>query len=278
MSSRSPGFRGVSVVVMLSACAVGLAAAQLNPETISAWTAYVTATESRIARELASRRGFLAVDFVRNAAVERRDVLAGGVIVEKMETADAEGRKIDVPSALVHHWRGAVFIPNATVAEIVSQLESGITPRQEDVLQSSVLERGPGRLKIYLKLQRKKFVTVVYNTEHTVLFARHDGARASSSSTATKIAELANPNTADERELSMDDDRGFLWRLNAYWRYEEVAGGVIAECESISLSREVPSVVRYLVSPLVESTAKESMVRTLRTLRTHFAKAERPSY
>jgi len=34
------------------------------------------------------------------------------------------------------------------------------------------------------------------------------------------------------------DDRGFLWRLNAYWRYEQVAGGVIAECESITLSRD----------------------------------------
>jgi hypothetical protein len=278
MSSRSPGFRAASAVAMFSACTAGLAAAQLNPETVSAWTAYVTATENRIARELGSPRGFLALDFGRNAAAERRDVVGGGVIVEKMESVDGEGRKIDVPLALVHHWRGEVLIPNATVAEIVSQLEAGITPRQEDVLQSKVLERGPGRLKVYLKLQRKKFVTVVYNTEHLVSFARHGSTRASSSSTATKIAELANPNTPDERELSMDDDRGFLWRLNAYWRYEEVAGGVIAECESISLSREVPSVVRYLVSPLVESTARESMVRTLRTLRAHFAKAEGPSH
>jgi hypothetical protein len=82
---------------------------------------------------------------------------------------------------------------------------------------------------------------------------------------------VSDPDTPDERELPPGEDRGFLWRLNAYWRYEEVAGGVIAECESISLSREVPSFLRYLISPLVESTARESMERTLVTLRARFA-------
>jgi len=83
---------------------------------------------------------------------------------------------------------------------------------------------------------------------------------------------VSDPDLPGERELPPGDDRGFLWRLNAYWRYEEVAGGVIAECESISLSRDVPSVLRYLVTPLVESTSRESMQRTLATLRSRFAK------
>jgi len=262
------------VIVMLCLCAAGVDAAQLYPETAVAWSAYVSATESRIGRELESSRGFLALDFVRDAAADRRQVLGGDVVVEKMETIDAQGRKMAVPSALVHHWRGEVFIPGTTVARIVSQLQTGTSPRQEDVLQSRVLERGPDRMKVYLKLQRKKFVTVVYNTEHVVTFARHGGTRATSTSTATKIAELANPDTPEERELPAGDDRGFLWRLNAYWRYEEVAGGVIAECESISLSRDVPALVRYLVNPLIESTARESMARTLRTLRARFTNAE----
>jgi len=110
-------------------------------------------------------------------------------------------------------------------------------------------------------------VTVIYNTEHTVTFTHFGDTRAASTSTATRIAEVSNPGTPDERDLPPGDDRGFLWRLNSYWRYEEVAGGVIAECESLSLSRDVPSFLRYVVSPLVEGTAKESMERTLVTLR-----------
>ena len=265
------------VIVMLCVCTAGVTAAQLYPETAVAWTAYVSATERRMAGELESRRTFLALDFVPDAAAQRREVLSGEVVVAKMETIDGQGRKMAVPSALVHHWRGEVFIPGADVAQIVTQLQTGTSPRQEDVLQSRVLERGPDRMKVYLKLQRKKFVTVVYNTEHLVTFARHGGTRATSTSTATKIAEVADPDTPEERELPIGDDRGFLWRLNAYWRYEQTDGGVIAECESISLSRDVPAVVRYLVGPLIERTAKESMARTLLTLRTRFARSTRPA-
>src|SRR5258707_816067 len=101
--------------------------------------------------------------------------------------------------------------------------------------------------------------------------------RAASTSVATRIAELADADTPEERELPAADDRGFLWRLNAYWRYEEVPGGVIAECESISLSRDVPAFLRYLVNPLIESTARESMTRTLTALRSQFARSVRPA-
>jgi hypothetical protein len=89
---------------------------------------------------------------------------------------------------------------------------------------------------------------------------------------ATKIAEVSRPATSAERELAPGEDRGFLWRLNAYWRYEAVPGGVIAECESLTLSRDVPFFLEYLVGPLVESTARESMERTLTALRTRYGR------
>lgn len=262
-------------VVMLSVSAAAAAAAHLCPETATAWTAYVSATERRIGRELgAPRSGFLAVDFGPDAATDRRAVVGGAVVVRKVETTDSRGEPMEVPSAMVHHWRGDVLIPGMTVPQLIAQLQNGAPPtRQEDVLQSTVLERQPDRMKVFLRLQRTKFVTVVYNTEHVVTFARYSPTRATSASTATKIAEVSDPNTPRERELPIGDDRGFLWHLNAYWRYEEVTGGVIAECESISLSRDVPSLLRYFVSPLIERTARESMTRTLLALRMRFAKA-----
>jgi hypothetical protein len=126
-------------------------------------------------------------------------------------------------------------------------------------------------MRVSLKLQRKEIVTAVYNTEHIVVFSHAGGLRATSTSTATKIAEIEAINTRQERERPAGDDRGFLWRLNAYWRYEQVANGVIAECESITLSRDIPAVVRFAVRPLVERTARESMARTLASLRTRFS-------
>ena len=260
------------MALMLFVCTVHAAAVRLVPETLGGWTDYVNATESRIRHELASPSGFLAMDFGRDVGVDRHAALGGTVVVQRMETTDAHDRKIAVPSALVHHWRGAVLIPGVTVTQLVSELLTGPPPKQEDVLQSRVLERGSDRLKVYLKLQRKRLVTVVYNTEHVVTFSHDGGTRATSTSIATKIAELADADTPSERELPAGDDRGFLWRLNAYWRYEEVPAGVIAECESISLSRDVPALLRYLVNPVIESTARESMMKTLVALRAHFAR------
>jgi hypothetical protein len=262
----------VVVTGMLLGSAAGLAAAHLCPESVAGWNAYVSATEARIARELKSSRGFLALDFGSGAAESRRALLSGEIVVEPMETTGARGEPIDVPSAMVHHWRGAVLIPRMTVSRLVAELQQGAPPtRQEDVLESKVLERRPDWMRVSLKLERRKIVTVVYNTEHVVMFARGSDGRATSASTATKIVEVADVNTPQEHGLPAGDDRGFLWRLNAYWRYEQVANGVVAECESITLSRDIPAVVRFVVRPLIERAARESMTRTLVSLRARFS-------
>lgn len=267
--------RGVLRSLVAAAAMTGsvVAAASRDSNTAAGWTAYVDATEQRRARELARPDRFLAMSFSPDGDADRRAVLSGAIVVRHIESTNAQGEAIEVPAAMVHHWRGAVFIPAAKLDALLATLHdggSGQDGRQEDVLQSRVLERGPDRMRVYLKLQRRKLVTVVYNTEHAVTFHRYGALRGETRSVATKIAELADPGSASERELPAGQDRGFLWRLNAYWRYEQVAGGVIAECESVSLSRTVPAVVRYVVGPLIESTARESMERTLSVFRQRF--------
>jgi len=245
--------------------------ARLQPESVAGWNAYVAATEQRIAKELTSRDRFLAMDFAATSAADRAAALAGGIVTREVETRDGRGATIHVPSAIVHHWRGAILIPHVTLTGVLTRLQS--TPPgagQEDVLQSAVLSRGQDWMKVYLKLQRTKFVTAVYNTEHLVTYRRYSPQHASSMSTATKIAELADVGTPAEHELPPGDDRGFLWRLNAYWRYEEVSGDVIAECESISLSRDIPFGFGALVMPMVRSTASESLEKTLKAVRAEF--------
>jgi hypothetical protein len=246
-----------------------VAAATLTAASLSGWTRYASATEQRIARELGGSGPFLALDYATTPAADRRALLAGDIVVEEMATLDRGGTAIGVPAAMVHHWRGAVFIPGVRLDALLAGLRQGppAAGQQDDILDSRVLNRSADGMKIFLRLQRTKFVTVVYNTEHDVRFRQHGPDRASSSSTATRIAEVEDPGSPDERERRPGDDSGYLWRWNTYWRYEEAAGGVIAECESISLSRDVPSVVRYVAAPLIRSTASDSMTRTLVALR-----------
>jgi hypothetical protein len=248
-----------------------LRAAELHRETLTAWAAYVRATESRIGHELSSRERFLVLDYQvpQAAAAERNALMSGAIPVVKMDSLDEQGAKIEVPDGMIHHWRGSVLIPGVDLGYVLARVENPVSQeiRQEDVLQSSVLERGDGRLKLYLKLQRSKIVTVVYNTVHEVRYQRRQKDQAWSSSKAIKIAELSHPNSPEEREKPEGKDHGFLWRLNSYWRYEQVDEGVIVECESVSLSRSIPKLLEYFVRPIIDRIARESMERTLSAMR-----------
>jgi hypothetical protein len=156
------------------------------------------------------------------------------------------------------------------VEALVTRLEAAAGHESQwydDVVASKLLAREGDRVRIFLKLRRTALVTVTYNTEHTVEYRRLDVHRASARSVATKIAELSDPGTAREREKAPGDDNGFLWRLNAYWRYEAWGGGVLIECESVSLSRPVPLLLRPIAGPIVDRIARESLERTLRSLR-----------
>lgn len=264
------GLPGLSLIALVGLTLVHgvVPAARLRPETVVAWDGYVREAERRIAGELDSSRRFLALDFDDNAGRFRREVLAGAVPIEAVHGPDA-----GVPSGHIHHWRGAVFVPGASLEAVMAVLRT-VPPRpedQEDILASRMLETGPDRVKVFLKLRREKIVTVVFNTEHVVTFTRQGPGRATSRSVATRIAEVRDAGTPGERELPPGDDSGFLWRLNAYWRYQAVPGGIIAECESISLSRDVPAVVRFMVSPLINGAARESLERTLDAFRRRFA-------
>jgi hypothetical protein len=253
-----------------------LTAGELPPGVLQDWANYVKATEQRIAAELRAGKGFLALDFQPGAEVasERRALLAGEIPIKKMISYDPSGEKMVLSGGIAHHWRGSVFIPGAKLEEIISRVlnPTAADMQQEDVLQWRVLERGHDSLKIFLKLQRSKFVTVVYNTEHEVRVQRYGKDRASSTSVATRIAELEAPNSSREREKPEGQDHGFLWRMNSYWRYEQVSGGVIVECESVTLSRSVPFLLEPLIHSLIESTARESLERTLASMRKRHAK------
>jgi len=274
-SSACSPVRGVASLV-LAALALALpldaSAAQLTAETRRAWQRYVATTEARIDRELRTPGRFLSLDFDEPAERKRArvELRTGGVVIRNMKGEDG----VELPSGTLHHWRGAVFVPGATVEEIleaVADPTGARAHRQEDVMETRVIARSPNALRLFLKLQRRVIVSVAYNTEHDVVYRTHGSGRASSRSVATRIAEVANLGDPDEHERPPGVDRGFLWGLNSYWRYEAVPGGVVVELESLTLSRSVPWGVGAVVRPLVGQVARESLTRTLVALRARFA-------
>ena len=267
---RRPAGRAALVLGLLAGCAAGLGAAELQEETIAAWDRYVAVTERRIARELEDEQRFLVLDFLPDAARLRADLLAREPVIGRSETRGERGEDIDVPKGRIHHWRGAILVPNATVDHVVDSLQYAIPADelQSDVVESSVLWRDGNRLRTFLKLNRRSVVSMHYNTEHAVEYVRPGGGRAWSRSRSLRIAELEDFGSPEEREKPVGDDRGFLWRLNVYWRYEQVAGGVLMECEVVTLSRSIPFLMRWMVSPIVNREGRAAMLNMLEAMRT----------
>jgi hypothetical protein len=162
------------------------------------------------------------------------------------------GAMIDVPGGTIYHSSGSFLVRNTTVERVVHALmHPGTPPPQNDVLESRVLARSGDTLRVYVKLSRSAIVTAVYDTEHLVTFTRHSPVMVTSRSISTRIVERDS------------GDRGFLWRLNSYWRYTQVGTDVRVDLESLSLSRAIPRVARPVARPIVDRIARESRDRTL---------------
>jgi hypothetical protein len=250
-------------------------AAPLQAQTLRAWQTYVAAVEARIARELSGPGGFLVSDTPGSATVVRARLQRGERVVAKM--SPPSGAPTDVPGGQIAHWRGSLLVPGVTLADLLHRLQNPpeAGPHQEDVVSLRVLARQPDRLQIAIRMQRTKVVTVTYDSEHDISYQRHGSTRASSRSIATRIVELAAAGTPAERVKRPGEDRGFLWRMQSYWRYEEVENGVIVEMESLTLSRSVPFGLSLVVQPIVDDIARESIHRTLDHLRRMYGKGVR---
>jgi putative flippase GtrA len=254
----------LAVLVILIVAPTTLAAGPA-PSTVAAWRAYEAGIDARYrAASSASSDQFFMLDRDGLDPGWRASVLRDGPSIVKVDVAPVSDGKI-------HHWIGAIFVPGVTVQAVIDRLEQRAgqeSSSYEDVLASRLLERDGDRVRVFMKLRRTSVITVTYNTEHAVEYKRLTPTRASARSVATKIVELGDAGTPAEREKPPSDDSGYLWRLNAYWRYAAVPGGVIVECESVSLSRAVPFVIRPIANPVVDRIARESLNRTLVSVRT----------
>jgi putative flippase GtrA len=266
----------VALALGLSANAYASDEAKLQAKTVAGFAKYAAAVEARRDKAIASNEPFL--DFERHSAAEQARIMAtlrrGEVYVERAAVArDHRSNEIPVDGGLINHWRGTAFVPNVTLDHLLKVLQEPQSDKhkQEDVISSRVVSRDGDSQKVFLRLRRTKFVTVVYDTEYDVDYRRLSRDRALSNSISTRIVEIENAGTPRERALPEGDDHGYMWRLNSYWRYKQIDGGVLVEIESLTLSRDLPAIIGSLIRPIITSTARESMTRTLASVRARFS-------
>ena len=245
-------------VLLLSSGAPCAFPADLKPATVAAFDRYIQQTEQR----LNARPIFLWAD---ESPDRNRRVRKGETVVEPTGTKPV----IEITDGLIHDWVGAVFVPGVNLAATLDHVEDYDHARthHREVMDSHIISRHGNDFLVYMRLIKKKVITVVLDTEHDIHYFPIDATHCRSQSRTVRIAEVDDPGKRDEREMPPGTGHGFLWRLDTYWRFQERDGGVYVECEAISLTRGIPAGLGWLIEPIVTTLPRESLENTLRETR-----------
>jgi hypothetical protein len=252
-----------SVVVEVGAMAQTATPVQLRLQTLTSFSAYIRVAEAAMEQALADGSPFLWSD----VNSERAQQVRGGQIVAQFWSGHGP---IKVPNGLIHDWIGASFIPDTTVEEVLALMQDYDNHKniyKPEVIASRLISHSGNDFQIYLRLLKKRIVTVVLDTDHEVQYRSLDRGRWLCRSYTTRISEVEQAGLPKERVLPPDTGSGFLWRLYSYWRFQEREGGAHVECRAISLTRDVPLGLGWIIEPIIQKLPKESLIHTLEATR-----------
>jgi hypothetical protein len=235
----------------------------LKPETLKSFSAHIRDAEAAMEQTLGDGSPFLWSD----ASSETAQRVRGGQVVAQFWSGQGP---VKVPNGLIHDWIGASFIPGTTVENVLALVQDYDNHKniyKPEVIDSKLISHHGKDFQIYLRLLKKKIMTVVLDTDHDVHYRSLDGARWTCRSYTTRIAEVEDAGSPKERVLPPDTGYGFLWRLYSHWRFQEREGGVYVECRAISLTRDVPLGLGWILEPIIQKLPKESLINTLEATR-----------
>lgn len=262
--------RNVSLLLVLLLSAASSTAfaglVELQEATLRSFRDYVTKVEQRNQASLQAGK-FLWIDDLsadqRNSDYAK---LKQGEVVMQRAPANDTDKPTQISGGMIHDWQGMVFIPGVKldqVLEVLQDYNNHAKYYAPDVERSRIESHNGEHFRVFMRFRRHKVVTVVLNTEQDITYFRDSPTRAHSRSSAIRIREVANPGVSDEREKSPNEDNGFMWQMETWWRMEERNGGVYVQNEAVTLTRNIPTGLGWLIEPFVTSIPKETLEFTL---------------
>ncbi len=236
---------------------------RLEPQTLRAFEAYIREAEAEMKHTFRGSGSFLWSD----ASSERARQIRAGQIVAQFWSGKGP---LKVPNGLIHDWVAAAFLPATSLKKTLALIQDYDNHKniyKPEVIDSKLISQHHNNYRIYLRLLKKKIMTVVLDTDHNVQYRSLDPKRWICRSCTTRIAEVENVGSPKETVLFPDTGHGFLWRLNSYWRFEEQDESVCLECRAISLTRDVPVGLGWIIEPIIQRLPKESLIKTLESTR-----------
>ena len=269
---------GLVYAVLLAAMAVSAITGQarqqplfsLREATLAAFGTYIVKTEAQNVESL--RQGsFLWVDGLpdRDRLAALAKLKAGEVEIRRL-SIDSSGGNPTIQGGMIHDWEGIAFIPGVKiddVLEILQDYDNQAKYYAPDVERSRLESRNGNEFHVFLRFRRHEVITVVLDTEHAVTYYRDSAIQARSRSSATRIAQVEDAGKPSEKEKPSGEDDGFLWRMETWWRLQERDGGVYVQNQVVSLTRDIPTGLGWLIEPFITNIPKESLEFTLQATR-----------
>jgi hypothetical protein len=272
------GVRGAGCevrILLTAAClavlGVELCAAELKSPTIAAFERYQRSAEATIETDVTSPDRFLHAfhgDATERSKVDRQ-LRRGEVAIDRLRATD-NGHRIEVPDGLIHHWIGSIFVPDVqlrTAVAVLQDFDQHADLFRPNIAQSRILEHDGDRFRLALRFYMKKIIAVTVDTESVAEFTPRGPDRETSAIRSVRINEVENVGTAEERQKPAGRGGGYMWRMNTYWRFLERDGGTYIECEALTLSRNIPTGLGWLIGPLVTSIPRDMLTSALQATR-----------
>jgi hypothetical protein len=234
---------------------------EMKAETLLAYTTHIAAAEAAVEARLRGEAPFL------EGCAERIAQLRKGTIIVELSFGN---RPLHVPDGLIHDWIGVMCIPGTTVEKTLALLQNYDNHKniyQPEVIGSRLIGREGNDFQIYLRLRKKKIITVILDTDHDVHYFSVNSMRWACYSRTTRISEVEDAGKPTEKVWPPDTGYGFLWRLHSYWQFEESEDCTYIECRAISLTRDVPRALAWIIEPIILKLPRESLKATLEATR-----------
>jgi hypothetical protein len=232
------------LLLAVPAALAGQVTIHLSPATNQSFDNYVTAAEAKM-------------DWKAHQPAKSKNV----------EVAPWQGKSpIPVESGLIHDWVASIVVPGATAEKALALFQDYDRYKMvfgPEVVDSRLLAHEGSHWRAWLGLRRTKVMTVMLHTEYEIDYQSLPEGRKGVLSRSTKVAEVDD----NGKELPVGTGLGFLWRLNAYWLMEPRPEGLYLECRSISLSRDIPVGLGWIVRPMVSSVPRDSVTSTVQAVR-----------
>src|SRR5712664_4034272 len=130
--------------LLLHFLAITCIAAELEQKTAEAFDRYIRLTDARIEAELRPGGPFLWMDSLPQTRRQHLyDLLQRGQVEIRQEKTEEEGKPIEVPDGLIHHWTGVAFVPGVSLESALALLqdyENHWRTYKPDVRRSKLLD------------------------------------------------------------------------------------------------------------------------------------------